>query len=65
MNRKKALLKELAKRRRKAALLLGSTKYNVIEKNHKRIVLLMKRLKIKAEPQRMVLANLLLYRMLQ
>ena len=61
MNRKQ---KELKRREALAIKLYGSTKYNVIEKNHKRIVWLRKYLGIKNEPKRISVAELLLKRMM-
>lgn len=59
MNRKQ---KELKKREALAIKLYGSTKYNVIEKNHKRIVWLRKYLGISNMPRRISVAELLLKR---
>ena len=61
MNRK---LKELKRREALAIKLYGSTKYNVIEKNHKRIVWLRKYLKVLNQPRRISVAELLLQRMM-
>ena len=61
MNRKQ---KELKRREALAIKLYGSTKYNAIEKNHKRIVWLRKYLGIKNEPKRISVAELLLQRMM-
>ena len=61
MNRKQ---KELKRREALAIKLYGSTKYNVIEKNHRRIVWLRKYLGIKNEPKRISVAELLLKRMM-
>ena len=61
MNRKQ---KELKRREALAIKLYGSTKYNAIEKNHKRIVWLRKYLGIKNEPKRISVAELLLKRMM-
>ena len=60
MNRK---WKELERREALALQLYGSTKYNVIEKNHKRIVWLRKYLGISNKPKRISVAELLLQRM--
>ena len=59
MNRKQ---KELKRRETLAIKLYGSTKYNVIEKNHKRIVWLKKYLGISNKPKRISVAELLLQR---
>ena len=61
MNRKQ---KELKRREALAIKLYGSTKYNVIEKNHKRIVWLRKYLKVPNQPRRISVAELLLQRMI-
>ena len=61
MNRKQ---KELKRREALAIKLYGSTKYNVIEKNHKRIVWLRKYLGISNKPRRISVASLLLQRMM-
>lgn len=61
MNRKQ---KELKKREALAIKLYGSTKYNVIEKNHRRIVWLRKYLKVPNQPRRISVAELLLQRMM-
>lgn len=61
MNRKQ---KELKRREALAMELYGSTKYNVIEKNHKRIIWLRKYLKVPNQPKRMSVAELLLQRMM-
>lgn len=61
MNRKQ---KELKRREALAIKLYGSTKYNVIEKNHKRIVWLRKYLKVLNQPRRISVAELLLQRMM-
>ena len=60
MNRKK---KELKRREALAMELYGSTKYNVIEKNHKRIVWLRKYLGISNKPRRISVAEILLQRL--
>ena len=60
MNRK---LKELKRREALAMKLYGSTKYNIIEKNHKRIVWLRKYLGLSNKPKRISLAEILLQRM--
>ena len=52
--------KELERREVLALKLYGSTKYNIIEKNHKRIVWLRKYLDISNKPKRMSVAELLL-----
>lgn len=65
MNKKRIYEKELKKREAKALELYGSAKYNVIEKNHKRIVWLRKYLGIKNEPKRMSVASILLQKMMQ
>lgn len=59
MNRKQ---KELKRRETLAIKLYGSTKYNIIEKNHKRIVWLKKYLGISNKPKRISVAELLLQR---
>lgn len=61
MNRKQ---KELKRREALAIKLYGSTKYNVIQKNHKRIVWLRKYLSISNKPRRISVAELLLQRMM-
>lgn len=61
MNRK---LKELKRREALALQLYNSTKYNVIEKNHKRIVWLRKYLGISNKPRRISVAELLLRKMM-
>lgn len=61
MNRKK---KELKRREALALQLYGSTKYNVIKKNHNRIVWLRKYLGISNKPRRISVAELLLQRMM-
>lgn len=61
MNRKK---KELKRREALALQLYGSTKYNVIKKNHKRIIWLRKHLGISGRPKRISVAELLLQRMM-
>lgn len=61
MNRKQ---KELKRREALAMELYGSTKYNVIEKNHRRIVWLRKYLKVPNQPKRISVAELLLQRMM-
>ena len=61
MNRKQ---KELKRREALAIELYGSTKYNVIQKNHKRILWLKKYLGISNQPRRISVAELLLQRMM-
>lgn len=61
MNRKQ---KELKRREALALQLYNSTKYNVIEKNHKRIVWLRKYLGISNKPRRISVAELLLRKMM-
>lgn len=61
MNRKQ---KELKRREVLAIKLYGSTKYNVIEKNHRRIIWLRKYLKVPNQPRRISVAELLLQRMM-
>ena len=61
MNRKK---KELKRREALALSLYGSTKYNVIRKNHKRIIWLRKYLGISNKPRRISVAELLLRKMM-
>ena len=62
MNKRK--LKELKKREVLAMELYGSTKFNVIEKNHKRIIWLRKYLGISNKPKRISVAELLLRKMM-
>lgn len=62
MNRKQ---KELKRREALAMELYGSTKYNVIEKNHRRIVWLRKYLGISNRPRRIAVAELLLQRLVK
>ena len=61
MNRKE---KELKRREVLALQLYGSTKYNVIRKNHKRIIWLRKYLGISNKPRRISVAELLLRKMM-
>lgn len=61
MNRKQ---KELKRREALALKLYGSTKFNVIEKNHRRIIWLRKYLGISNKPRRISVAELLLQRMM-
>ena len=61
MNKRKK--KELKRREALALQLYGSTKYNVIRKNHERIVWLRKYLGISNKPRRISVAELLLQRM--
>lgn len=61
MNRKE---KELKRREVLALQLYGSTKYNVIKKNHKRIVWLRKYLGISNKPKRISVAEILLRKMM-
>ena len=61
MNRK---LKELKRREALALQLYNSTKFNVIEKNHKRIIWLRKYLGISNKPKHISVAELLLQRMM-
>lgn len=56
--------KELKRREALAMELYGSTRYNVIEKNHKRIIWLRKYLKVPNQPKRISVAELLLQRMM-
>ena len=56
--------KELKRREALAIKLYGSTRYNVIEKNHRRIVWLRKYLKVPNQPRRISVAELLLQRMM-
>lgn len=56
--------KELKRREALAIKLYGSTKYNVIEKNHRRIIWLRKYLKVPNQPRRISVASLLLQRMM-
>lgn len=62
MNKKRIKEKELKRREALATELYGSTKYNVIEKNHKRIVWLRRYLGISNKPRRISVAELLLQR---
>lgn len=62
MNKRKLREKELKRREALAMELYGSTKYNVIEKNHKRIVWLRRYLGISNRPKRISVAELLLQR---
>ena len=59
MNRKE---KELKRREALALQLYNTTKYNVIEKNHRRIMWLRKYLGISNKPKRISVAELLLQR---
>ena len=61
MNRKQ---KELKRREALALRLYNTTKFNVIEKNHKRIVWLRRYLGISNKPKRISVAELLLQRMM-
>ena len=61
MNRKQ---KELKRREALALKLYNSTKFNVITKNHKRIMWLRKYLGISNQPRRISVAELLLQRMM-
>lgn len=61
MNRKQ---KELKRREALALQLYNSTKFNVIEKNHRRIVWLRKYLGISNQPKRISVAELLLRKMM-
>ena len=56
--------KELKRREALALELYGSTKYNVLQKNHKRIIWLRKYLGISNKPKRISVAELLLRRMM-
>lgn len=60
MNKVKRLQKELKKVEAKALALYGSTKYHLIEKNHKRLLFLKKKLGIRNEPRRISVASILL-----
>ena len=62
MNKKRIKEKELKRREALALQLYGSTKYNVIRKNHKRIVWLRKYLGTSNKPLRISVAELLLQR---
>ena len=64
MNKRKFREKELKRREALAIKLYGSTKYNAIEKNHKRIVWLRKYLGISNKPRRISVAELLLRKMM-
>lgn len=64
MNKKRIKEKELKRREALAIELYGSTKYNTIEKNHKRIVWLRGYLGISNKPKRISVAELLLQRMM-
>ena len=61
MNRKK---KELKRREALALQLYNTTKFNVIEKNHRRIMWLRKYLGIPNKPKRISVAELLLQKMM-
>lgn len=56
--------KELKRREAFAMELYGSTKYKVIEKNHRRIMWLRKYLGVSNQPRRISVAELLLQRMM-
>lgn len=62
MNKRKFREKELKRHEALAMELYGSTKYNAIGKNHKRIVWLRKYLGISGMPRRISVAELLLQR---
>ena len=62
MNRRRIKEKELKRREALALQLYNTTKFNVIEKNHKRIVWLRKYLGISNRPRRISVAELLLQR---
>ena len=62
MNKKRIKEKEHKRREALAMELYSSTKYNDIEKNHKRIVWLRKYLGISNKPKRISVAELLLQR---
>ena len=62
MNKKRIKEKELKRLEALAMELYGSTKYNIIDKNHKRIVWLRKYLGISNRPRRISVAELLLQR---
>lgn len=62
MNKKRIKEKELKRREALALQLYGSTKYNVIRKNHRRIVWLRKYLGVSNQPRRISVAELLLQR---
>ena len=64
MNKRKFREKELKRREALAIKLYGSEKYDVIEKNHKRIVWLRKYLGISNKPRRISVAELLLRKMM-
>ena len=57
-------LKELKRREALALQLYNSTKFNVINKNHKRIVWLRKYLGISNKPRRISVGELLLRKMM-
>ena len=61
MNRKQ---KELKRREALALQLYNSTKFNVIEKNHRRIIWLRKYLGVSNQPKRISVAELLLRKMM-
>ena len=61
MNRKQ---KELKRREALALQLYNTTKFNVIEKNHRRIMWLRKYLGISNKPKRISVAELLLQKMM-
>ena len=56
--------KELKRREALALRLYNTTKFNVIEKNHKRIIWLRKYLGMPNKPKRISVAELLLQRMM-
>lgn len=62
MNKKRIKEKELKRREALALQLYGSTKHNVIRKNHRRIVWLRKYLGVSNQPRRISVAELLLQR---
>lgn len=62
MNKKRIKEKELKRREVLALQLYNTTKFNVIEKNHKRIIWLRKYLGISNRPRRISVAELLLQR---
>lgn len=60
MNKRKRKEKELKRREALALKLYGSSKINVLRKNHERILWLRKYLGISNQPKRMSVAELLL-----
>lgn len=63
MKKRRLYEKELKKTETRALMLWGTEKYHQIEKNHKRLIYLKKKLGIKNEPKRMSVASIFLSRM--